>query len=102
MRFIFLDLDDTILDTSTGSKVTAVEAPAAGHVMAVYANVGDDALAVFRREGALAVISTDGRMKVELSGLSGSLLELGQTVAIRGKGIETTGKPATNMTWTSP
>ena len=92
LEFDLWELDDTILDTSTGSKVTAVEAPAAGRVMAVYANVGDDALAVFRREGALAVISTDGRMKVELSGLSGSLLELGQTVAIRGKGIETTGK----------
>ncbi|MFR5794570.1 MAG: hypothetical protein ACLUI3_02695 [Christensenellales bacterium] len=37
--------------------------------MVVYAGVGDDALAVFRREGALAVISTDGRMKVELSGV---------------------------------
>lgn len=92
LEFDLWELDDTILDTGTGSKVTAVEAPAAGRVMAVYANVGDDALAVFRREGALAVISTDGRMKVELSGLSGSLLELGQTVAIRGKGIETTGK----------
>ena len=69
LEFDLWELDDTILDTSTGSKVTAVEAPAAGRVMAVYANVGDDALAVFRREGALAVISTDGRMKVELSGV---------------------------------
>lgn len=69
LEFDLWELDDTILDTGTGSKVTVVEAPAAGRVMAVYANVGDDALAVFRREGALAVISTDGRMKVELSGV---------------------------------
>lgn len=69
LEFDLWELDDTILDTGTGSKVTAVEAPAAGRVMAVYAGVGDDALAVFRREGALAVISTDGRMKVELSGV---------------------------------
>ena len=67
LEFDLWELDDTIQDTGTGSKVTTVEAPAAGRVMAVYANVGDDALAVFRREGALAIISTDGRMKVELS-----------------------------------
>lgn len=40
--------------------------------MAIYAGVGDDALAVFRREGALAIISTDGRMKVELSDVDAS------------------------------
>lgn len=72
LEFDLWELDDTILDTSTGSKVTAVEAPAAGRVMAIYAGVGDDALAVFRREGALAIISTDGRMKVELSDVDAS------------------------------
>ena len=91
LEFDLWELDDTILDTSTGSKVTAVEAPAAGRVMAVYAGVGDDALAVFRREGALAVISTDGRMKVELSGLSGDLLELGQSVSVKGRNVDATG-----------
>lgn len=72
LEFDLWELDDTILDTGTGSKVTAVEAPAAGRVMAIYAGVGDDALAVFRREGALAIISTDGRMKVELSDVDAS------------------------------
>ena len=72
LEFDLWELDDTILDTGTGSKVTTVEAPAAGRVVAVYANVGDDALAVFRREGALAIISTDGRMKVELSDVDAS------------------------------
>ena len=57
LEFDLWELDDTILDTGVGSKVTAVEAPAAGRVMAIYAGVGDDALAVFRREGALAIIS---------------------------------------------
>ena len=72
LEFDLWELDDTILDTGTGSKVTTVEAPAAGRVVAVYAGVGDDALAVFRREGALAIISTDGRMKVELSDVDAS------------------------------
>ena len=72
LEFDLWELDDTILDTGVGSKVTAVEAPAAGRVMAIYAGVGDDALAVFRREGALAIISTDGRMKAELSDVDAS------------------------------
>lgn len=72
LEFDLWELDDTILDTGVGSKVTAVEAPAAGRVMAIYAGVGDDALAMFRREGALAIISTDGRMKVELSDVDAS------------------------------
>ena len=72
LEFDLWELDDTILDTGVGSKVTTVEAPAAGRVMAIYAGVGDDALAVFRREGALAIISTDGRMKVELSDVDAS------------------------------
>ena len=86
LEFDLWELDDTILDTSTGSKVTAVEAPAAGRVMAVYANVGDDALAVFRREGALAVISTDGRMKVELSGVdAGAGVALNDKLVVTGE-----------------
>ena len=72
LEFDLWELDDTILDTGVGSKVTAVEAPAVGRVMAIYAGVGDDALAVFRREGALAIISTDGRMKAELSDVDAS------------------------------
>ena len=72
LEFDLWELDDTILDTGVGAKVTAVEASAAGRVMAIYAGVGDDALAVFRREGALAIISTDGRMKVELSDVDAS------------------------------
>ena len=86
LEFDLWELDDTILDTSTGSKVTAVEAPAAGRVMAVYASVGDDALAVFRREGALAVISTDGRMKVELSGVdAGTGVALNDKLVVTGE-----------------
>lgn len=66
LEFALWDLDDEIAGTGAGSKVYTIEAPVAGRVMALYAQKGDDALAVFRREGAVAVISTDGRMKVTL------------------------------------
>ena len=86
-------------DTETGepllgqySNEITIRAPADGLIKAVYIEKGDDALAVYREYGAVMLLSTDGKMKVELSGLSGALLELGQTVAIRGKELETTGK----------
>ncbi len=105
LEFDLWELDDTILDTSTGSKVTAVEAPAAGRVMAVYAGVGDDALAVFRRKGALAVISTDGRMKVELSGvdagvaLNDKLVVAGENFTAEGTVVDLT-RQGTSLTLT--
>ena len=49
LEFDLWELDDQILSTSAGSKVTTIEAPAAGRVVAIYAEAGDDALAVFRR-----------------------------------------------------
>ena len=85
-EFSLWELDDTILDTSAGSKVTTIEAPAAGRVMAIYAEAGDDALAVFRREGALAIISTDGRMKVELDDVdTASGVSLGEKLIVTGE-----------------
>ena len=94
LEFDLWELDDQILSTSAGSKVTTIEAPAAGRVVAIYAEAGDDALAVFRREGALAIISTDGRMKVELSdvdtssgvSLGTSTLEVNKPMAVSSYG----------------
>ena len=92
LEFALWELDDDITGTAAGSKVTSIEAPAAGRVMAIYAQAGDDALAVFRREGALAIISTDGRMKVEFdSALSSMDIALGDTVCIVGRGVDTVG-----------
>ena len=92
LEFTLWDLDDTILDTRAGSAVTSIEAPAAGRVMAIYAEAGDDALAVFRREGALAILSTDGRMKVELTDVPiDSGIALGDELTVRGWGYEITG-----------
>lgn len=92
LEFALWELDDKITDTAAGSKVTSIEAPAAGRVMAIYAQAGDDALAVFRREGSLAIISTDERMKVEFdSALSSMDIALGDTVCIVGRGVDTVG-----------
>lgn len=86
LEFNLWELDDQILSTSAGSKVTTIEAPAAGRVVAIYAEAGDDALAVFRREGALAIISTDGRMKVELSDVdTASGVSLGEKLTVTGE-----------------
>ena len=86
LEFDLWELDDQILSTSAGSKVTTIEAPAAGRVVAIYAEAGDDALAVFRREGALAIISTDGRMKVELSDVdTSSGVSLGEKLTVTGE-----------------
>lgn len=88
LEFALWDLDAQITETRSGSKVSSIEAPVAGRVVAIYAKAGDDALAVFRREGALAVISTDERMKVELTSAEGSLgLALDEKVTVIGEHI---------------
>ena len=91
-EFALWELDQTIQDTSAGSSVLSVKAPIAGRVMAIYAGAGDDALAVFRREGALAIISTDGRMRVEIDDVPKAAgLSLGDTVQLKGATVDVSG-----------
>ena len=73
------------------SNEVTISAPVSGVIKAIYVKEGDDALAVYREKGAVMVISTDGRMKVELSGLPGDLLELGQSVSVKGRNVDATG-----------
>ena len=81
-EFAIWDLDEQITGTMN-AKVLNITSPVKGRVMAVYAQKGDDALAVFRRYGTLAVISTDGRMKVELSDIpTGMGIQLGDTLLV--------------------
>lgn len=88
LEFALWDLDATITDTRAGSQIYKIEAPIAGRVMAIYAKAGDDALAVFRREGALALINTDERMRVELTAETGHLdLVLDEKVTVIGNHI---------------
>ena len=91
-EFALWELDETILETSAGSSVLSIKAPMAGRVMAIYAAAGDDALAVFRREGALAIISTDGRMRVEVDDVpKAANLALGYSVSVIGASVDVTG-----------
>lgn len=90
-EFTIWELDERITGTMN-SKVYSIASPVKGRVMAVYAEKGDDALAIFRRYGTLAVISTDGRMKVEVSDIPTSMdVELGDTLHVRGEGVDATG-----------
>ena len=73
------------------SNEITIYAPCEGRIMAIYIEPGDDALAVYREKGAVAMISTDGRMKVELSGLDGTQLALGDKVCVTGEGIDAEG-----------
>ncbi|MGN0773334.1 MAG: HlyD family efflux transporter periplasmic adaptor subunit [Candidatus Ventricola sp.] len=85
-------------DPNTGEPVLekysdeiTIRAPSDGRVMAVYIEPGDDSLAVYREHGCVVMLSTDGRMKVELSGIEGVELEYDQKVRVVGEGIDTTG-----------
>ena len=73
------------------SDEITIRAPSDGRVMAVYIEPGDDALAVYREHGCVVMLSTDGRMKVELEGIEGVDLAYDQEVRVQGEGIDTTG-----------
>jgi len=87
------------MDVNTGeplmqkySDEITIRAPSDGRVMAVYIEAGDDSLAVYREHGCVVMLSTDGRMKVEITGENPLGLALDQTVLVTGEGIEETGR----------
>ncbi len=86
LEYALWELDDEIMGTSPGATVAAVKSPIAGRVMKLYGQVGDDALAVYRRYGAVALLSTDGRMKVEFDVAAGTSVQLGDTLFVGGSG----------------
>lgn len=97
-RILYDDDGEMRYDVNTGeplrgkySNEITIYAPCDGRIMAIYIEPGDDALAVYREKGAVAMISTDGRMKVELTGLSGSELALGDAVRVTGEGVDAEG-----------
>lgn len=73
------------------SDEITIRSPCAGRVMAVYIRAGDDALAKYREHGSVVLLSTDGRMKVEIQGENPLGLELDQTVIVKEEGIHTAG-----------
>ena len=87
------------IDPNTGEPVMgkysneiSIRAPSAGRIMAVYIEPGDDALAVYREHGSVVMLSTDGRMKVELEGVESVQLALDETVTVTGEGFEAEGR----------
>lgn len=73
------------------SDEITIRATSDGRVMAVYIEPGDDALAEYREHGSVVMLSTDGRMKVELDGIEGIELAYDQQVRVIGADFETTG-----------
>ena len=84
LEYALWNADNTITVTSPGSSVSSIQAPSAGRVMQISAAVGDDALAVYRRLGSVAMLSTDGRMKAAVDVGEGAPLSYGDTVMVTG------------------
>lgn len=87
-----MDVDTNEPLTATYSNELMIRSPVKGRVMAVYVEAGDDALAAQRAHGSVFMLSTDGKMKVELNGVESGLLTLNQTVLITGEGVDTQGR----------
>lgn len=74
------------------SNEISIYAPCDGRVMAVHIEVGDDSLAQFREHGYVIMLSTDGRMRVDISEITGVSVALDDELRVIGEGFETTGK----------
>ena len=74
------------------SDEITIRAPSDGRVMAVYIEAGDDALAEYREHGCVVMLSTDGRMKVELEGEDPLGLALDETVVVTGEDFTVQGR----------
>lgn len=74
------------------SNEISIYAPCDGRVMAVNIAVGDDSLAEFREHGDVIVLSTDGRMRVDIKEITGADVALGDELRVTGEGVETTGE----------
>lgn len=87
LEYSLWEKDISIASSTTGSEVTGVKAPVGGRVMQLSVQPGDDALAIYREYGSVAILSTDGRMKVDFEVQSAPGLSLGDTVAVSGDGF---------------
>ncbi len=74
-------LDQQIMRRTTRDTVNA---PTGGRVKAIYAAVGDDLETVMRTQGALALLSSDEKMQVEIQ--TDASLALGKTVTVTYEG----------------
>ena len=74
------------------SDEITIRAPSDGRVMAVYIRAGDDALAQYREHGCVVMLSTDGRMKVEIEGRDPLGLSLDEMVMVTGEDVSVSGR----------
>lgn len=98
-RQLYDEEGDPRIDVNTGERLLgkfsneiSIRAPSDGRIMAVYIKPGDDALAVYREYGSVVMLSTDGRMKIRLTGVEGVKLKLDEMVVVTGEDFETEGK----------
>ncbi len=75
------DLDDEIGEASGNELENSIESAIAGRVMKIYAAEGADVSTVMYENGALALLSLDGYMAVEVET---ELLSAGETVTVTG------------------
>lgn len=87
LEYDLWSLDSEITSTNAGTEVTRINAPVGGRVVALYAGVGDDTLVVYREVGSVAIISTDGRMRVDFEVDEQISLALGDVVQVVGEGF---------------
>ncbi len=89
-------LQDEIEEAGQDEAPTAVKAQAAGIVKKIYAAEGDKAEDVILENGALAVLSLDGKMAVDVETATG--LKSGDDVTVTlADGTEITGEVSSNM-----
>jgi len=94
IKTLIADLDKDLKKTASDKDYSKIKAPAAGRVKAIYAEAGNSVVDTMTEHGALMLISLDGLMKVELTGVSG--LQVGDTVTVRlSNDKEETGRVAT-------
>lgn len=87
LEYSLWSLDNSITSSLVTGEVNSIRAPASGRVMQVSAKAGDDALAVYREQGNVAVLSTDGRMKATFAVPEDTQLALGDSLTLRGDGF---------------
>ena len=90
------ELNSQLNKVSSNTASTKITAPASGTVKVIYASVGENVQDVMLRDGALAVLSLDGLMAVQIT--RNTNLNGGDTVCVSlSDGTEITGKVESNL-----
>ena len=90
------ELNDQMNDVSSDTESNKITATAGGTVKEIYAQVGEDVQDVLLRDGALAVLSLDGMMAVQIN--CSTNLAGGDTVCVTlSNGTEVSGKVESNL-----